>query len=119
MNEERHRIKIHTAIAMVTLAILFDLLQLLLIAVPLVGAVMSSFVSFVPPFLFFLWFKLVGVTYLDRGMQKVAASAFGMLIEYLPLVNALPGWTISVILTILIVRREDKKYNREVALALS
>lgn len=56
---------------------------------------------------FFVWFRMKGVKFL--GNKWRTASFFGMpFIEFIPLINNLPGWTAMGVVTYLTVKAEEK-----------
>lgn len=90
---------------MIAVAVFIDAIQAgvnLMDAIPFVGLILSSVVSdgiSIFAFLtFFLWFHLAGLKF----DSKIAASTVGaFFIELIPVLNALPAWTLSVTTTLL------------------
>jgi len=97
---------------MVALAGSIDAIQALL-AFVFLGLLVNGLISLFAWLTFYLWFKLSGVTFLDGQTAKILVFAGGALLEQIPGVNALPAATLTVILTIAIVKREDARYNKE------
>lgn len=91
---------------MVVVALLFDLVNAAVNLIPFLGQVFSILISIVGYCTFGLWFMKRGVGFVD---PRKAASFFGSgIIEAIPILNILPGLTIGVFLTILVVQLEDK-----------
>lgn len=76
-----------------------------------VGVLLNTLISIVTLIAFWLWFKLLTGESFARG----ATFFGGALGEFIPLINTFPIWTVSVMLTILIVKREDARYNKSTA----
>ncbi len=84
---------------MIGTAIFFDLTQVLLAFV-----VMDWLVSWFAFLTFWLWFKFHNKSFLNP--KRLPAIGVGVVIEMFPLLAALPGWTIAVILLVGIERAE-------------
>lgn len=111
---------IHAA-ALVAVALVVDLVQGLLIfligLIPFIGTLLSVMVSWVISvfvgIMFFLWFKIFcSVRFWGGSARKSLAFFGGFLLEFIPILNILPGWTLAVILTILFEKREKARYNK-------
>lgn len=89
-------------------AVLFDLLQFLftlfVFTIPL--AWLSSMFAVV---LFWLWFLVLGVSYMSgrKAGLKMATALSAVIVELVPVVQALPGTLVGVIGVIVISRLED------------
>lgn len=83
---------------MVGVAIFFDLIQIILTLLA-VGIVADSLITVVAGLTFFLWFKLKGVQF--NNSKKILTAGGSFLVEAIPVLNVIPTWTISVILTAL------------------
>lgn len=81
---------------MLTVAIISDITLALIALVPYVGWIINGLLSLFVFLTFFTWFKMKGITY--TSARKMAALPAGFLIELIPIVNILPGWTVAVIL---------------------
>lgn len=91
---------------MLVVAGLFDLTNAAVNLIPFLGQVFSVLISIIGYCLFGLWFMKRGVGFVD---PRKAASFFGSgIIEAIPLLNILPGLTLGVFLTILVLQLEDK-----------
>ncbi|MEK7567654.1 MAG: hypothetical protein AAB513_01905 [Patescibacteria group bacterium] len=104
------------AFFMVSVAIIFDLLGFGLAFIPVAGWLMASAVGVVAFLTFFLWFTFRGAGY--NSTRKVAISGGGFLVEFIPLLNALPAWTLSTSLMIMVVKGEDLFENQKNKLKL-
>lgn len=94
--------------AMIAVALFFDGIQFaanLMTFIPFVGfilaLVVSSGVSLFAWLTFFLWFHLSGIKF-DSKIAVTTVGAF--FIELIPLLNALPVWTLSVVLVFLFLK---------------
>ncbi len=89
---------------MIVVAVFFDVLQMILTWL-VIGALFSWAVTIFGTLVFYLWFKQHGVNFVtSRRLGTVLGIG---IIELVPIVNALPGWTIAVILNILYSRNEE------------
>lgn len=82
---------------MVGTALLFDTLQFIIEFVPVVGQIISMLITGIAWATFLLWFKIKGVKF--TRVRKLAFATGGIL-EFLPVGNMLPLWTISVLITV-------------------
>ncbi|MEX0917394.1 MAG: hypothetical protein WDZ90_02645 [Candidatus Paceibacterota bacterium] len=107
---------------MVSVAIFFDSVQLLTKAfhvIPGVGTFAAILIGWTMSILawltFFLWFSLAGVKpFSGRKQIKKFILNFGSgLIEAIPILNALPMWSVYVWWIIRISREEDKENQKE------
>lgn len=97
------------AVLIISVAVFFDLVQALIDVfhfIPVVGNIFAMvatwLVSAVAFFIFWFWFMLYGVHF--NTTKRVASMGGGFLIELIPVLNALPAWTLAVILVILTAR---------------
>ena len=95
---------------MIAVAIFFDILQIILLLL-FIGLFVNWIITAVAGIVFYLWFRLSDVSFFDGRSTKLLASGGGLLFELFPGFNGIPTMTISVILTILIVKKEDARYN--------
>lgn len=123
--KERNRIPTHTFILMCGVALLFDFFEILFLvtylAPPILGAVVGALfdimLSLFATLTFWLWFKIRGVEISD-SLKKMTSTIAMWVSEFTPL-GILPIWTASVVLTTLIVRYDDRKYNQEMRAQLN
>lgn len=90
---------------MIIVAVIFDLLGLLLNLlhlIPVVGNVVAfvsvSVLSIVAWMTLYIWFKTKGVSF--NTSRRMLSLGGGFLVELIPILNALPAWTLSTILVI-------------------
>lgn len=95
---------------MIATAVTIDILQGFL-ALMIIGLVLNTIIGIFAWIIFFVWSKILGVNFLDRGGQKAIVYFGGGVLEFIPLLNILPAWTLTIVLTTLIVQWEDKQYN--------
>ncbi|KND48538.1 MAG: hypothetical protein AB200_02310 [Parcubacteria bacterium C7867-005] len=105
---EKEKISNITWIMMGSLALAFDLIQagieimndffaLTFVLVPLsiIGWLVNLFISVFALLTLLLWFKLEGLKLLEK--KNVISVSITSFIETVPMLNALPGWTILVL----------------------
>ncbi len=90
---------------MLTVAIFFDVVLAVIQLIPIVGSVAASVFNVIPFIGFFIWYQLLG---LDFKKPKKAFTFFGCsLIEFIPVINALPGWTSEVVIMYIMQKKDD------------
>lgn len=93
--QQKPRITKVTFFLMLSCAILFDLAMGLIQLIPVAGSVIATVFNVVPLLGFFIWYKILGISFAN---PKRSLSFFGAsLIEFIPVLNALPTWTAEVI----------------------
>lgn len=115
--KKRGRIPGHVAFLMYAVAFAIDILQGLLMLL-FIGLFVNWLISVFAWLLFWLWFHIQGVDFFDKVLRFVVMAGASFL-EILPFFNAIPTWTFMVILMVLIVRHEDRKYNKQLRHLLS
>lgn len=121
MPQKKNRIGNLTAILMTTIALIFDVLQAisnLAVFIPFVGliiaVVVSWFITILASIFFFAWYSVQGITLFERhGFRIILLLLSTFIIEIIPFLNIIPAWTAGTIITILLVRHSDKRYNEE------
>ena len=105
----RRRIGNVVAGLMIGIAGLMDGLQFLINFIPILGQLISLFISFFLLAGFGIWFLLLGVNYFSgrKAGIKIVASLGSVIGEIVPLVSALPILTAGVIGVIIASRLED------------
>ena len=98
---------------MLATAVLFDVVQALINLIPVVGQILSFFISIFAFMTFWLWFKMYGVSF-SKG-KNLKNLGFGFLIEMIPVVDILPAWTFAVFRLIAAKKLEDMTQNVPVA----
>lgn len=107
------RIGMLTAGLLVGVALLFDGAQglvTLIASVPLLQSVilMAWYLSGLAFVLFLLWFKFLGVDYLERNANvKLITIVLAFAFESVPIVSMIPALTLGVVAMILVTRYED------------
>lgn len=99
------RISSFTAGFMITVAVFFDGIQFLLNLIPLIGTASAEVLGIIAWLIFYIWFKMKGVSFSDT--KKSAALLLGGIVELMPVLSALPAWTLSTVLIIALTRAED------------
>lgn len=103
---QTNRIDTGTGAMMIAVALLFDTMNAGINLIPFLGQVLSVLISIFAYCTFAFWFMKRGVGFAN---PKRAITFFGSgLIEAIPVLNILPGITIGVVLTVLMVQFEDK-----------
>lgn len=94
---------------MLAIAIIFDLLQFLL-TLTVIGALLSWLVTAFAVCMFAIWFLILGVNYFSgrKAAAKMASVIGTAVIEFIPVINALPSITIGVLAIALVSRSEDR-----------
>jgi len=108
LGEINYRISVWESGLMIAVAVIYDLVQIALtwllgwIGVGFIG---SWLMTIWAGMTFGLWFTLKGASIISG--KRAAALGIGAIIEAIPLLNALPGWTVSVIISLSVTRAED------------
>lgn len=103
-NEDKKlRIKTWMAACMAIVALSIDGFQALLSLVG-IGLIFGPIISVVAYFGFWIWFMILGVSFVGNP-KKLMATGVGAIMEF---VSFLPGFSLSVITTVLITIAEDK-----------
>lgn len=100
-----------TFACMIATALFFDAIQFgadLMHFIPVIGnilaIVISSGVSIFAWLTFFLWFRLAGTKF----DSKIVATTVGtFFIELIPILNALPAWTLSIVVIFLFFQTKE------------
>jgi hypothetical protein len=80
---------------MLVAAIFVDVVLSLIQLIPFAGSVAASVFNVIPLMIFFIWYKLLGISFAN---PKKAVSFFGAsVIEFIPIINILPTWTAEII----------------------
>ena len=109
---ERHRIPVTVFATMVGVAGAIDALAAMLTPL-IIGFALNSILSMLAWVLFYIWFQIQSVKFLEGGLRKAIIYFGGGFLELIPIINILPIWTLTVVLTIFIVRVEDAEYNKK------
>jgi len=108
LGEIHYRISAIEGGLMITVAMIYDLIQIALtwllgwIGIGFIG---SWLMTIWATMTFGLWFTLKGASIING--KRAATMGLGTLIEAIPLINSLPGWTVSTIISLSVTRAED------------
>lgn len=100
----KKRIDNITAAAMITIAIIFDLFSL----IPIVNIITTIAAWFI----FITWFYMKGVGFINP--KRFATAATSIIVELIPFLSMLPGLTLAIIVTIFMLRNEDRQKQNNV-----
>jgi predicted membrane protein len=105
----RYRIGNVAAGFILAFTVIADLSQFLLTLTG-VGALLAPLVTFLVTTTLFIWFLLLGVNYIagKRAAAKAITALSVVVAEFIPVINALPTFTIGAIVIIWSSRAEDK-----------
>ena len=109
--ENRRRVSNIQGVFMIAVAGVVDGIQFLLNFIPIMGWIFSALVSVFAFLLFYLWFKLNGVTFMESILKFIIRFVV-MVLEIIPVLNFLPLWFLSTIIMIFIIKAEDTLYNK-------
>lgn len=106
------RIGYITAFFMISLALIFDGLKLLIdfITVGLLGWIVNPFINIFAQLTFWFWFTFLGVSFMKSSKlqgTKIASMVIPSFLGLLPWIGDLPYWTSGVIMNIAVVYAED------------
>jgi hypothetical protein len=91
-------------VLMLVVAIFFDIVLALIQLIIIVGSVSAEVFNVVPLMLFFIWYTLKGISFANK---KNSLTFFGCaLIEFIPIINALPAWTAEVVLMYIFQKKD-------------
>lgn len=106
--ETHYRISAFESALMVAVAVFYDLVQFALtwlLGWIGLGFIVSWLMTIWAGLTFGLWFTLKGASIMSG--RRAAALGVGTIIEIIPILNFLPGWTVSVIISLSVTRAED------------
>ena len=115
-DEEKKRNRVHSKdfFLMILVAGMFDVVQFFLSLIPFIGWFLSAALGGAAWYTFYRWTSNKGWGLADTGKQKALMKAlikFFPAVEIIPLANALPLWTVRVLLQISLLKAEDTLYN--------
>ena len=108
LDEIHYRISAIESGLMIAVAVIYDLIQVAMtwilgwIGIGFIGAWLMTIWATMT---FGLWFTLKGASIMSG--KRAATLGLGALIEAIPLLNSLPGWTVSTIISLSVTRAED------------
>lgn len=101
MNKTGSKISGMNGLFLILVALLFDGIQIFLTLI-IIGAVLNWIVSLFAMMTFYVWLKLLGVSYWEgNGTRKLLSFIGCGFLEVVPIFNAFLGWTVFVVLIIL------------------
>ncbi len=103
-DEKQPQISTVAAYALVAVSIFFDLIELLFDFIPVVGWIANIFVDIFAGLTFYLWFKILGISFI-RG-RRIMSFASGFILGAIPFTSWF-AWTVDVLLIIADVRGEE------------
>lgn len=99
--ENKSKISGMNGLFLILVALLFDGIQIFLTLI-IIGAVLNWIVSLFAMMTFYVWLKLLGVSYWEgNGTRKLLSFIGCGFLEVVPIFNAFLGWTVFVVLIIL------------------
>lgn len=120
-NESHHRIKLWMGWCLILAAFTIDILEMLF-DWALIGWVLNPVMAVAVTFLFWIVFQMLGVSY-TANTKRFAVMTIQSLGEMLPGLDTLPIlsflWTFGMILTVVMVRMEDRGEKPSVLGAMS
>lgn len=103
----KYRVSNTNAIFLVSAAITIDIVQALLNLFA-IGIFLNRLISPFTWLFFVTWFYFLGVKFTKGGGKNAAKSLISLAVEMVPILDLLPGWTVSNLLIISTSRLEDK-----------
>ncbi len=103
---EEHSITKTTKFFMVSVAVIFDLIQFGISFIPILGEIVAMFINLFGQMTFWLWFKMHGIEY--NSTKRLAAFATGAVIGFIPILDMLPELTFEVILILSTITIEEE-----------
>jgi len=113
MSDFKNRINGFHKWALLLCAASMDFLQIFLTFIPFVGPFLASAFGILGRLVFWVWFRVLGVGFADKTNRLVINISMTV-VEFLPLLNALPAWTIGTLAIIAQVKAEDALHNLQV-----
>lgn len=113
--EPEYRVGSLSFFFLLCVAVLFDLLQALLVWLIGIGQVADLFITFLAVPIFGIAFALHGVSYFSgkKAGAKILTMLGATVVELVPFISALPGMTLGIIGIVLSSRAEDRENARE------
>ncbi len=83
-----------------------------------VGDFLSDAIDFLAWMLFYFWFTIVGISFLDtKSRKRLAVMLISFIVGLIPFINIIPSLLIGITIIIMTVRKDDKdaflQYKRE------
>jgi len=115
-NGNNRRIGNFTAVAMTTVALILDLIEIVLVFFG-IGLIINRLITFVEYSIFILWFWMLDVNFTKLTNKNAEKRLIIMIttavIEMIPGIGALPAFTFGVVRMIIVTRAEDRSLLNE------
>lgn len=108
INPPEPRIDSGTMQFMIIVAFGFDFFQGIILAMPFVGFIIAPLIGLFAWLTFFVWFHKHGITLTDSLARFIIINS-AFLFELVPGINILPFWTLSVFISLVLIRAGDKR----------
>lgn len=92
---------------MIGTALFVDFIGFILNFIPVLGGIFAGIIAVFAELGFLLWFKIRGMSY-KKNSTFMATWVIVPIIEFIPILNALPAFSAGVITTIVTARAEKK-----------
>jgi hypothetical protein len=104
-----------TAFFLISTAVLFDAAQFLVAFIPFVDIVLDWLLGAFAACVFGVWFLVLGVNYFQgkKALAKIITMFSSVVIELVPIVDALPAITLGVVTLIFLTWAEDRENAKE------
>jgi hypothetical protein len=111
MGEVSYRVSSQTRGLMLAFAGLVDGAQVMLVLIPGIGIVLNFILGIFAVMVLGVWFFLLGVSYFggSKAGTKIISMLAAVVIEAVPLIDALPATVIGVACIISASRKEDEE----------
>lgn len=104
MEEKPKKIGIVMIFLLMYFGICADLIQFALTWVLGAGQIINTIASIPIGLALFIWFRIIGIKFsFIKDPKKMFGIVAGPIIEVIPVIQALPGWSVAIFLTILSV----------------
>lgn len=117
-DDKKYRISSLSGIFLISTSLTLDAVQALLNLFG-IGVIINRIIT---PFAwmgFFTWFNQLGIKFSKGAGKNLGTSITGFIIEMIPLLDLLPGWTVATLMLIRRSRQEDKaKFKKDKLSAL-
>ena len=107
--EPQERISDFEARFIIIIAIIVDIVGLAGL-IPFLGLPIALIINFLMFTTLWIWFRLHKVSAFEK-FERIVIKLSPLVIENIPFVNIIPSWTVSTIILIWLVRRDDAKYK--------
>jgi len=108
--EKRRRVGVMQSALMIGIAVAVDIVNMLLLIFFGAGLIVNRFITIFVFMVFAFWFALNGVSFLTgrMSMQKMYRFFGPAVGEMIPVIAALPLWSLGIWLTLRSVKKEDE-----------